>query len=374
VVARRTLYAGVDSSDFSHADRERAGRYHRPLYLATGIGLALSCAVYSLLAWSRIGDRLWDAVAGLGWAGSAAAWAALVVAAAELVRLPLAVWRGFVWERRFGFSTQTLASWIVDRAKAFAIALVLTTGAWTAAVALSRALPGWWAAPAAAALALAALVLSFLGPVVLEPLFNRFSPLADSRLVGELRALAAAAGVPVRDVLVADASRRTTKVNAYVSGLGATRRVVLFDTLLASAEEREVNLIVAHERGHRRDRHAAKGTALAMLGGAVAVLVLWAVLGTLSPRDFPLALLVFIGLELAGMPILAAISRRMERAADRCSLELTHDLEAFECAHVELARKNLSELDPPRLAYLLMFTHPTPPERLAFGRAWAATS
>jgi STE24 endopeptidase len=111
-----------------------------------------------------------------------------------------------------------------------------------------------------------------------------------------------------------------------------------------------------------------------MLGGAVAVLVLWAVLGTLLPRDFPLALLLFMGLQLAGMPILAAISRRMERAADRCSLELTHDLEAFECAHVELARKNLSELDPPRLAYLLMFTHPTPPERLAFGRAWAATS
>jgi STE24 endopeptidase len=133
-------------------------------------------------------------------------------------------------------------------------------------------------------------------------------------------------------------------------------------------------LIVAHELGHRRDRHAAKATALAMLGGAVAVLVFWAVLGTLSPRDLPLALLLFIGLELAGMPIFAAISRRMERAADRWSLELTNDLEAFVRAHVELARKNLSELDPPRLAYLLMFTHPTPPERLAFGRAWAGTS
>jgi STE24 endopeptidase len=364
----------VDSLDFSHADVERASRYHRPLYLAFGIGLALSCVVYSLLAWTGIGDRLWDAVAGLGWAGSAAAWAALAVAAAELVRLPLAVWRGFVRERRFGFSTQTFAGWAVDRAKAIAIALALTAGAWTGAVALSRSLPGWWAAPAAAALALAALVLSFLGPVVLEPLFNRFSPLADARLAGDLRALAAAAGVPVRDVLVADASRRTTKVNAYVSGLGATRRVVLFDTLLASAGEPEVKLIVAHELGHRRDRHAAKATALAMFSGVVAVLVLWAVLGTLSPRDLPLALLLFIGLELAGMPIFAAISRRMERAADRWSLELTNDLEAFVRAHVELARKNLSELDPPRLAYLLMFTHPTPPERLAFGRAWAGTS
>jgi len=364
----------VDPPDFSHADVGRAGRYHRPLYLAFGIGIALSCVVYSLLAWSWIGDRLWHPVAGLGWAGSAAAWAAVVVAAAELVRLPLAVWRGFLRERRFGFSTQSPAGWAVDRAKAFAIGLVLTVGAWTAAVALGRALPGWWAAPAAAALALAALVLSFLGPVVLEPLFNRFRPLGDARLAGELRELARGAGVPVRDVLVADASRRTTKVNAYVSGLGATRRVVLFDTLVASAGEREVKLIVAHELGHRRARDAAKATALAMVGGVVAVLVLWAALGTPSPRDLPVALLLFLGLELVGLPIVAAISRRMERAADRCSLELTHDLEAFERAHVELARKNLSELEPPRLAYLLMFTHPTPPERLALARAWAASS
>ena len=111
-----------------------------------------------------------------------------------------------------------------------------------------------------------------------------------------------------------------------------------------------------------------------MVGGVVAVLVLWAALGTPSPRDLPVALLLFLGLELVGLPIVAAISRRMERAADRCSLELTHDLEAFERAHVELARKNLSELEPPRLAYLLMFTHPTPPERLALARAWAASS
>ena len=368
------MYAGVDRLDFSQADVERARRYHRPLYLAFGLGLALSVTVYSLLAWTRLGDRSWDSVAGLGWAGSSAAWAALAVAASELVRLPLAVWRGHVRERRFGFSAQSLAGWLVDRAKAFAIALVLTALAWTAAVALARALPGWWALPAAAALALAVLVLSFLAPVILEPLFNRFRPLADARLADELRTLAVEAGTPVRDVLVADASRRTTRVNAYVSGLGATRRVVLFDTLLASAGEREIKLIVAHELGHRRDRHAAKLTALAMVGSAVAVFVLWAALGTLSPRDFPLALLLFVGLELAGMPILAVVSRRMERAADRCSLELTHDLESFERAHVELARKNLSELDPPRLAYLLLFTHPTPPERLALARSWAQST
>ncbi len=103
-----------------------------------------------------------------------------------------------------------------------------------AAVGLARAWPSWWPLPAAAGLALAVLALTFVAPVVLEPLFNRFRPLEDERLAGALRALADRAGVPVRDVLVADASRRTTRANAYVSGLGPTRRVVVWDTLLAS--------------------------------------------------------------------------------------------------------------------------------------------
>src|SRR5207253_5632132 len=106
---------------------------------------------------------------------------------------------------------------------------------WTGLVGLSRWLPSARPVPAAAALALAVGFLSFVAPVVLEPIFNRLRPLADERLAAELRALAERAGVPVRDVLVADASRRTTKVNAYVSGLGKTRRVVLYDTLLETA-------------------------------------------------------------------------------------------------------------------------------------------
>ena len=218
------------------------------------------------------------------------------------------------------------------------------------------------------------LVLSFVAPVVLEPLFNRFAALEDEALAGELRALAERAGVPVRDVLVADASRRTTKLNAYVSGLGRTRRVVLFDTLLAAAGEPEVRLVVAHELGHRRDRHVAKFTLLGMLGAAAAVALVWAVLGTrvAAPSELPLALLLLLALELAAMPAGAWLSRRWERAADRCSLELTGDAAAFERAHVELARRNLSDLAPPRLAYLLLFSHPTAPERLALGRAWAA--
>jgi STE24 endopeptidase len=361
----------VNSLDFSHEEVERAARYHRPLYAALAVSFALSIGVYSLLAWTWIGDRLWASVSGLGWAGAAPVWAGLVLAVADLVGLPLAFWRGFLHERRWGFSTQSAGAWAVDRAKGLAVSLLLGAAAWTGVVALARALPGWWPVPAALALALAVLFLSFVAPLVLEPLFNRFLPLEDERFADDLRALARRAGVPVRDVLVADASRRTTKVNAYVSGLGRTRRVVLFDTLLAAAGEPEVKLVVAHELGHRRDGHVAKLTLAAMSAATGGVILLWAALGTrvASPRELPVVLLLLAGFELALIAPGAWLSRRFERAADRCSLELTDDLPAFERAHVELARKNLSDLAPPRLAYLLLFTHPTPPERLALARA-----
>lgn len=305
---------------------------------------------------------------GLGWFGDAALWAVLVLAAAAIATLPLDLWLGLVRERRFGLSTQTARGWLADRAKGEAIELVLAAVVWGAAIGLVHAFPRWWPAAAAAALALFVLFMSFVAPVVLEPIFNRFRPLDDERVAGELRVLAERAGVPVRNVLVADASRRTTRTNAYVSGLGPTRRVVVWDTLLAEADEAELKLVVAHELGHRRDRHVLKGTLLGMGGAVTAVLLLWAALGTPRPGDFPLAALLFTSLEIAGLPAISWISRRWERQADRRSLELTGDRDAFARAHVALARKNLSDLDPPRLAYLMLFSHPTPPERLALAR------
>jgi STE24 endopeptidase len=203
--------------------------------------------------------------------------------------------------------------------------------------------------------------------VVLEPLFNRYAPLPDEPLAAELRALAARAGVPIGNVLVVDASRRTRKANAYVSGLGRTRRVVVSDTLLAEASPAELRLVVAHELGHRRDQHVLRATLLAMAGAVAATVVVWALLGTrvADPHGVPLLLLIGLGLQFAAAPALTALSRRWERAADRCALELTGDRAAFETAFRRLARTNLSDLDPPRLLYLVLFTHPTPPERLA---------
>lgn len=364
-----------ESVGFTDDERARARAYHRPLYLALLLDLFFAIGVLAVLAWSPLGAWLYSGPRGLPPAAAAAAYAAIVVAFSTLVRLPLAGWRGWWRERRWGFSTQALGGWLADQAKGLGINAMLTAAVWAVGVALARALPGWWAVPAGAALALGVLLLSFVAPVLLEPLFNRFRPLEDAELAAALRALSDRAGVPVRDVLVADASRRTTKLNAYVSGIGRTRRVVVFDTLLEAADPGAVRVVVAHELGHRRERHVAKLTLLGMAGAAAAVAFLWAVLGTrmAQPRTLPEALLLLFALELAVLPGGAWLSRRFERVADRASLDLTGEPDAFARAHRELALRNLSELEPARLAYVLLFSHPTPPERLALGEAWRAT-
>jgi STE24 endopeptidase len=335
------------------------------LYWAGIADVALEASVLATLVWSGAGTALDPG--SLPWWGRAPAYAAIVVAAAAAVRTPLALWSGLVRERRWGLSTQELRSWVADRAKAVGVNMVLTAVALLGLVGLARALPGWWAAPAAAAFAFATLLLSFVAPVVLEPLFNHYSPLQDTSLAAELRGLAEQARVPIRDVLVQDASRRTRKANAYVSGLGQTRRVVVSDTLLEQATPAEVRLVVAHELGHRRERHVLVGTLLAMAGAVTATLVVWALLGTRvgDPHQVPLVLLIGLGIALGSLPALTAISRRWERAADRFSLELTGDRAAYATVFRRLAQTNITDLDPPRLLYLLLFTHPTPPERLA---------
>jgi STE24 endopeptidase len=350
---------------FSVEEVARSRRYHQPLYWAAAAGLLIDVGLLALLARTPLGALLDPA--SWPWWGRTPVYAAIVVVAIAVARTPLALWAGLLRERRWGFSTQRFPGWLVDRAKAVAVDALLAAAALLGLVALARALPGSWVVPAAAAFALAVLLLSFVAPVMLEPFFNRYVPLDDEALAGELRALAERAGVPVRDVLVQDASRRTRKANAYVSGLGRTRRVVVADTLLEQATVPEVRVVVAHELGHRRARHVLLGTLLAMAGAGIATVVVWALLGTTvaDPHRLPLVFLIGLVVALVSLPALSAISRRWERSADRFALELTGD----RCAYLEtfrrLARVNLSDLDPPPLAYLLLFSHPTPSERMA---------
>ncbi len=364
------------------ADRERS--YHDPRYRVILADLLLGLALLALLAFTPAGQDVLGIVDGLPDVLGAFLLGILIVVLSALVRLPLTTWLGLWHERRFGFSRESTAAFALDQLKALAIGSVLTGAGLAGLVFCARAFPSAWPLVAGIGAALLVLLLSFVAPVVLEPVFNRFRPLEDPGLRDAVLRLAVRAGVPVREVLVADASRRTTKLNAYVSGLGATRRVVLYDTLVEKAGEPEVLTVVAHELGHRRFRHVAFGTAIAMAGAAVYVVVLWALLssqavldaiGASGPGDAGIAafaLLVGSLLGLATAPLYAALSRRWEYACDRFALEQTGDLEAFELAFGQLSESNLPDSAPPHLAYLWLFSHPTVPERVAAARRVAA--
>ena len=359
----------------------RARSYHRPLYAAALVGFALNVVLLALIVFGPLGGWLFEPFEGWAWSGQVVGFTALIVLLTTALTLPISFWAGFVRERSWGFSTQELPGFAADRVKGFVLGLVLSSAALLGLVGSARLLPHVWPLAAISAGAVVVLALGFLAPLVIEPIFNRFTPLDGGELATELRALADRAQLPIKEVLVADASRRTRKANAYVSGLGPTRRLVLYDTLLAQTTPAEIGLVLAHELGHRRAHHLIKGALLGIVGLAGFVLVLWTLLrwpdlrtaigapgGAGDPRVVPFVLLLAAALEIPAAPLGSALSRRWEREADRFSLELTHDLAAFEATHRSLATANLSDLDPPRPIYLMLFSHPTPVERIQAAR------
>src|SRR6266540_199685 len=230
-------------------------------------------------------------------------------------------------------------------------------------------------------------LLSFVFPVLVEPIFNKFTPMPDSPLRTELMALAQRDGVPVKDVLVADASRRTTAVNAYVSGYGPTRRIVVYDTLLEAGSDSDVVEVVAHELGHAKQNDVVVGTVIGALGASAAVCGLY-LLGSWSgllrragldgdpsdlanPRALALLIAVVTVIGLVSTPVQSLISRRIEARADEHALELTQDPVAFEKMQRRLALRNLSDVDPPAWEQWIFGDHPTTAERIAAARAYA---
>ncbi|SEN70453.1 STE24 endopeptidase [Actinacidiphila rubida] len=371
--------AGADGADFSEEEASRGQALFRqvwPLALgASAASLALSLALGLTSAGTGLIGAFGDA-----WAARVAGGAVTLVLLPMLLGLPFAA-RGRVVRARFGLVTQGWGGWAVDRLRGLLISLPLAAGALFAVYALAGTTRWWWAWAALGAAALTVL-MSFLAPLVFEPLFNRFTPMEAGPLRESLLALAARDGVVVRDVLVADASRRTTALNAYVSGFGRTRRIVAYDTLLTTAEPREVELVVAHELGHVVHRDVLRGTVLGAVGAAAGVCVLAAVVSWRALLDaagvdrfadpgsaWLLAAVAGVGEVLSG-PLWRAVSRRVERRADVHALDLTAAPAAFAAMQRRLTVVNVGHPDPPRLLHLLLSTHPAPAERIRLARAW----
>ncbi|WP_431924750.1 M48 family metallopeptidase [Micromonospora wenchangensis] len=348
-------------------------------------GLAVGLLVALLLGLTPLGARLVELAGrpfGDHWIARAVLGGIAVVLVADLLTLPFAAWRQSVLTR-YGLATQGWGGWTVDLLKSYALSAVLAATVLLGFYTVTRLAPRWWWAFGAAGAAGLVVLLSFVLPVLVEPVFNRFTPMEQGPLRTELTALAARDGVPVRDVLVADASRRTRAVNAYVSGLGPTRRVVVYDTLLREATPAEVTSVVAHELGHARDRDVWTGTLTGALGAAAAVVTLylvgsWTPLlrragvdSIAEPRAFALLIALVTVVGLVAGPVQALVSRRIEARADAHALALTGDPATFEAMQRRLAGVNLADPDPPRAEYLWFASHPSTVERMAAARAYA---
>ncbi|MBW2527909.1 MAG: M48 family metallopeptidase [Deltaproteobacteria bacterium] len=325
-------------------------------------------------------DRL---VRGLGlgpvWTGLAFLGAlALLVG---LLGLPFAVVSTFVVEERFGFNRTTPATFVLDRLKAVLLAVVLG-GPLLAAVLwlLQTAGPyGWlygWAVVTAFIL-----LVQLVAPSWIMPLFNRFAPLDDPALKDAIMAYARSVEFPLSQVFVMDGSKRSSKANAFFTGLGKRRRVALFDTLIDKHPTEEVVAVLAHEVGHYRKGHVTRslviaiahaGVMFALLSLVLELHGLYAAFGLAEPSVY--AGLVLFGLlytpaEVALALLLNALSRRQERQADRFAARTTGSGEALARALERLAADSLSNLTPHRLYVTLHHAHPPVLERIRALRA-----
>jgi STE24 endopeptidase len=280
--------------------------------------------------------------------------------------------------RDFGLSTQDWGGWFGDLAKSTGIGIVFAGVGGALLMALIRRFPRtWWAVGALATVVLSAVFVSY-GPVVIDPLFNKFTALENSPLRTEILALAHKDGVDVGQVYRVDASRRTTGANAYVNGLGHTKRVVLYDNLLNDFSPDQVESVVAHELGHVRHRDVPRGLLWLAIVAPAGMLVIQRLTERLAPADAAAgtrkatpAVLPAAALSIALVSFLLnipgnALSRQVERAADGHALDLDGNTAAFIAVERKLALQNLGDPDPPGWLQLIFGTHPSTVDRIGY--------
>jgi STE24 endopeptidase len=309
--------------------------------------------------------------------GGAVAAAGLSVAVA-VVTLPFGIG---AHERSVdvGLSTQDLGEWSVDWLKATGIGAALAGAVGTAALALMRRFGRRWWIPGAVATVGAAAVFTWLAPVVLEPVFNKFEPLERGEARDDVLELGDKAGIDIGEVYRVDASRRSTAINAYVNGLGPSKRVVLYDNLLNDLDRSERRSVIAHELGHVHDRDIQRGLLFLAIVAPLSLIAVSGIAGAIARRGGgepgrPSFLPAFaIGIAVVSFVIGVAgnqLSRQVEARADTFALQLTDDPKGLIELQERLARRNISDPDPPELAHLLLGTHPTTMQRIGEALAW----
>lgn len=356
------------SSVFTPAEIDRAEHFSRWARLWSWSSLAVSLAVAVWLGVSKTARQRVQELPGPWWLRVTLTVTGLTLIG-TVATLPFGI---ALRQLRLdaGLAAGSWSAWAIDVVKGDLVTVVATSIAVVVLCVLTRRLPRTW--PAVAGLVLAGLTVtgSFIYPVVVEPLFNNFDSLPDGSLRTAVFALADKEGVPIDDVLVADASRRTTSLNAYVSGFGGSRRVVLYDTLVDGTPQDETLSVVGHELAHAKYDDVLTGTTLGAAGALVGVGLLGLLLpaGVSDARRVPLLLAMVAVATVATGPLQSGISRQLETRADETALEVTRTPQSFVALQRRLAVRSLADPTPPAWSQWWFGTHPTVLQRIGLTR------
>jgi STE24 endopeptidase len=368
---------------FSAEELERSRSYQRPLTRLRLLRGGLTLAALAAFVGLQLGPELIDRLGVVNWVLQLL----VVIVALELIALlynpALDWWVDMVHDKRWGLSNQTSGGFVSDQVKSVLLGIVMYLALLVPLYALIRGTALWWFWGWLLLLGFS-VGLGFIYPIVIAPIFNTFTPLEDDDLNGRIRDIATRAEVDIEGAFVADESRRSTRDNAYVAGLGATRRVVLYDTILEHPPE-VVAQVVAHEVGHWRLHHLRRQIPLAAALALVMMLALralsewdglwsWAEIDGLGdPASLPI-LLMALQLGFGTMGVVSSyVSRAFERQADVQALELLGEPDRMQDMIRRLHVKNLADLDPGPLKRL-QATHPPAAERMALVSTWVAES
>jgi STE24 endopeptidase len=294
----------------------------------------------------------------------------------RLVKAPLAFFSSFTIPHRFEISNQSLEGWIGDYFLSSLINGVILIFTIMVLYKLMTVFKKRWWIVSAFFVSGGTILIFWLSPLVIAPLFNDFTPLENPELESKIHLLAEKALVPVDEILVINASKRTKALNAYYSGIGNTRRIVIYDNLLKELNNDEILSIIAHELGHWQKNHILKGLIAGCGGIFIALYAIYLLLayccsekifGLYTPSDpgtIPLLLLIVFVIQTVAIPPECILSRYFERQADEAALELTGDADSFINIEQKLAISNLSDITPPEWYVFLMHTHPPVMERI----------